>query len=196
MMIIAIAGGIGAGKSVVSRMLRAMGYDVYDTDTAARRIMDSSAEIKRFLQEKITPAAVDDKGVIDRAAVAAVVFADAERLALLNAAVHSAVRADMHACADACADVMFVETAIAVGSGIADEVDAIWEVVAPEDLRVKRICARGAGMTAAQALARIDAQRAEQAALAERRTAVLVNDNATPLFPQLEAALLTCMKNL
>lgn len=189
MRIIVIAGGIGAGKSVVSRMLRAMGYAVYDTDAAARHIMDSSAEIKSFLKERITPDAVDGNGVIDRAAVAAVVFADAERLALLNAAVHSAVRADIRACAQRCDDVMFVETAIAVSSGIADEADALWEVAAPEHLRLERICARGTGMTPDQAMARVDAQRAEQDALAKRRTAVLVNDNATPLLPQLEAAL-------
>ena len=191
MNIIALAGGIGAGKSMVSRMLRAMGYEVYDTDSAARRIMDSSSEIKQFLQEKISPDAVSDAGVINREAVAAVVFSDAERLAMLNEVVHSAVRADMRAWANTCGDVMFVESAIAVGSGIADEVDAIWEVSSPEDLRIKRICMRGSGMTPAQALARIDAQRAELSAVGKLRTVELINDNATPLLPQLEAALRT-----
>ena len=189
MKIIALAGGIGAGKSVVSHILRIMGYDVYDTDSAARRIMDSSTEIKRFLREKIAPDAVDGDGVINRAVVAAVVFADTERLALLNAAVHSAVKADMRECASACGDVLFVESAVPVVGGIADEADAVWEVTAPEDLRVARICTRSSGMTAAQARARIAAQRAEHVGLAAYNPLILLNDGNAPLLPQVEAAI-------
>lgn len=51
-MIVAITGGIGAGKSVVSHMLRAMGMPVYDCDAAARRLMDESCEIKGVLPVK------------------------------------------------------------------------------------------------------------------------------------------------
>ena len=39
--LIAIAGGIGSGKSVVSSMLRAMGYEVYDCDSRAKALMDA-----------------------------------------------------------------------------------------------------------------------------------------------------------
>ena len=42
---IGITGGIGSGKSVVSRLLRIMGYSVYDTDSEAKRLMESSLEV-------------------------------------------------------------------------------------------------------------------------------------------------------
>ena len=47
--LIAITGGIGSGKSVVSRILKVMGYAVYDTDTQARRLMNQSADVKARL---------------------------------------------------------------------------------------------------------------------------------------------------
>ena len=56
---ILICGGIGSGKSVVSRILRANGFEVYDSDLEARRLMDSSDEIKRRLCIEIT---VDEIG--------------------------------------------------------------------------------------------------------------------------------------
>ena len=62
----AITGGIGAGKSVVSKILRTMGYQVFDCDIEAKRLMDSSAEIKLKLKTEISAAAVDDEGNIGR----------------------------------------------------------------------------------------------------------------------------------
>ena len=58
--LIAIAGGIGSGKSVVSSMLRAMGYEVYDCDSRAKALMDADDAIKRDIsrfvsEEAITP---------------------------------------------------------------------------------------------------------------------------------------------
>ena len=48
---IGITGGIGSGKSVVSRLLRIMGYSVYDTDSEAKRLMESSLEVVQKLSE-------------------------------------------------------------------------------------------------------------------------------------------------
>ena len=48
---VAITGGIGSGKSVVSRLLRVEGYPVYDCDSQAKRIMDNDAEIQRQLHK-------------------------------------------------------------------------------------------------------------------------------------------------
>ena len=48
-MLIGICGGIGSGKSVVSRLLRNLGYNVIDCDLEARVLMNSSEDIKRFV---------------------------------------------------------------------------------------------------------------------------------------------------
>lgn len=67
--LIAITGGIGSGKSVVSKILTAMGYPVYDCDSRARVIMDSDDDIKQAIADGIDPACIKD-GEIDRQALA------------------------------------------------------------------------------------------------------------------------------
>ena len=77
--LVAITGGIGAGKSIVSRVLRAKGYQVYDCDSRARAIMDSDPEIKTRLRAEIHPKALSPDGTIDRRLIASVVFTDPDR---------------------------------------------------------------------------------------------------------------------
>ena len=88
----AITGGIGAGKSIVSRALKVLGYEVFDCDYEAKIIMDSDEDIKRRLRLEISPNAVLSDGVIDRKHISAVVFSNPDKLAALNAIVHEAVR--------------------------------------------------------------------------------------------------------
>lgn len=59
----AITGGIGAGKSVVSSVLRAMGYQVYDCDSRAKAIMDSDAALRLRIAENLD-APEDRKSVV------------------------------------------------------------------------------------------------------------------------------------
>ncbi len=96
MPLIAITGGIGSGKSVVSRILLALGYPVYDCDSRAKTLMDADSTIKRRLIEEIGEATVVD-GIIDRPALSRMVYADAIMLERPNAIVHAAVRADLAA---------------------------------------------------------------------------------------------------
>ena len=64
MSLTAITGGIGAGKSVVSAMLTAMGYEVFDCDSEAKKIMDSDTTIKSRLKTEIHAETVRDDGSI------------------------------------------------------------------------------------------------------------------------------------
>lgn len=187
--IVAITGGIGAGKSVVSRVLRALGYPVYDCDSRAKALMDCDAAIKARLAGEIAREVICDDA-IDRAALARIVFADSFKLAKLNAIVHEAVRLDI---ADwvsrQSAHRVFVETAILYQSGLNRMVDAEWRVTAPEELRIERVMARN-GLSADAVRARIESQRFEPAP-DEPRPALheLLNDGITPLLPQIEGLL-------
>ena len=91
-MVVLITGGIGSGKSVVSSILRANGYEVYDCDSEARRLMDSDAGMRCRLRNELCDDAVDDNGMIDRRKIASVVFSNPEKLAILNSIVHGAVK--------------------------------------------------------------------------------------------------------
>ena len=71
---------------------------------------------------------------------------------------------------------------------MAGEVDAVWEVAAPEALRVARVCGRN-GLSPAQVQARIDAQRAEMEAIGALMRSIVVNDGEQPMLPQVELLL-------
>lgn len=187
--LIAITGGIGAGKSVVSRMLRVMGYEVYDCDSRARRLMDNSDEIKRRLRDEISPLAVTAVGMIDRRRLSSVVFADPVKLERLNSIVHHAVIEDLKLwrCAHNSCGIIFVETAILYQSGLDSTVDEVWDVTAPDELRIRRVMNRN-NCSRSEVSVRISSQSYIPAAPHPAVSAIL-NDDITALLPQIEALL-------
>lgn len=188
MQVVGITGGIGSGKSVVSRFLRAMGYAVYDSDAEAKRIMDGDETLKKQLSE-IFGADIYAGGRLDRRALAGKVFSDVSALERLNAAVHPAVRVDFRRWAEAHGDatIVFMESAILTESGFTDMVDAVWLVEAPEEIRVARIVRRDS-CSAQEARQRIRAQWSDEAK--ERYASVVLhNDGKKPLIPQILGAL-------
>lgn len=184
-MLIALTGGIGAGKSVVARLLRTMGYAVFDCDIEARMLMDGDDDIKARIGAEIAAEAIDGQGAIDRARLSEIVFADAEKLARLNAIVHGAVKERLaHWCERQNKRPVFVESAILYQSGLNRMVDAEWRVEAPAEIRVARVMARN-GISREQVIARIEAQRytpADGEPMPETR--IIENDGTTPLLPQ------------
>ena len=72
--LIGITGGIGAGKSVVSRMLRLKGYPVYDCDSRAKVLMEESAYILTSLKSRLGEECVLESGELNRAQIAERVF--------------------------------------------------------------------------------------------------------------------------
>lgn len=157
--LIAITGGIGSGKSVVSAILRIMGYNVYDCDSQAKRLMDTDRHIIASIATQISAEAIRPDGSIDRPVLAEIVFNDAEALARLNGIVHEAVRQHLSAWHRQPSDsgIKFVETAILYQSGLDKIVDEVWEVTAPEELRIDRVMQRN-GLTHAEVLSRITSQ--------------------------------------
>ena len=181
--IVIISGGIGSGKSVVSSILRTMGYEVYDCDSRAKQIMDSDAEIKRVISQEICNDAVVD-GVINRQRLAEVVFADNQLLELLNNAVHSAVRADILSWAEG-RELAFVETAIMYQSGLDRMASQVWEVLAPKELRIERVIKRN-GLSRDAVEQRIAIQDAYSPEHRHPSVKEVVNDDCMALLPQVE----------
>lgn len=196
--LIAVTGGIGSGKSVVSRILRVMGYEVYDCDSRAKRLMDESNRIKRRIAEEVCAEAivVDASGdmIIDRKRLADAVFSDADKLRQLNGIVHGAVKEDIatwHATASKRQQILFVETAILYTAGMDKMVDGVWMVEAPMHIRLKRAMSRDNASRDAVA-ARIEKQHGEELlaqSASHRSTSIIINDGMLPLLPQVEALL-------
>lgn len=184
-MLIAISGGIGSGKSVVSRMLESMGYHVYDCDSRARRLIDGSQEIKTAICMSLGDECVDADGKLDRKAVSDIVFSDRDKLEMLNKITHAAVRDDIrHWHSEAHDAMLFVETAILYQSEIDRMVEAVIEVEAPIDIRINRIMNRN-GFKYHEAMNRINSQKHNVKNL-HPRIYKLVNDDRHALLPQLQ----------
>lgn len=183
--LIAITGGIGSGKSVVSQILRKLGYQVYDSDTEARQLMDDSVAIKKEISNKINPSVINEDGSINRKALSNIVFNDSQKLGTLNHIVHSAVRNDLQLYVKRCNNtIVFVETAILYQSEIDRMVDEVWDITAPDDIRINRVINRNS-LTAEEVKKRIKSQEFTPEKLHEQ-TKVIINDDKTAILPQIE----------
>ena len=191
--VIGITGGIGAGKSVVSRILRLKGYPVYDCDSEARSLMESSEEILAALQGRFGEECILECGALNRGYIASKVFNDAEELTWLNALVHGAVREDVRdwveAYASAGKEKLFVESAILYTSGLDKMCDRIWLVTAPEELRLERAMKRG-GASKEDLRRRIESQRMEFDSLPAGKVSKIENSCAS-LLDRVEELLAT-----
>lgn len=164
-MLIGICGGIGSGKSVVSRILREEGYMVYDCDSRARNMMNEDAVIKSRIRDEISADVTDGIVAPDRKRLAEIVFADENLRLKLNEIVHGAVLKDIGREYRAFAgDRFFVESALLAESGIAEICDDIWMIEADVDVRVNAVMKRDR-CTAHHALSRIRSQKAETEAM-------------------------------
>ncbi len=186
---IAITGSIGSGKSVVQNIVKAMGFPVYDCDREARNIMDNDKAIIRTIAEEISATAVKE-GRIDRKALSAIVFSDKDRLARLNALVHRAVIDDYRTWSRD-RKISFVESAILFSSKLYQDINEIWEVKAPESLRIVRVSWRNPELSRSDIVRRIEAQKIETEAIEQSDIVrhIIVNDDSQAILPQIEALL-------
>lgn len=190
MSVIAISGGIGSGKSVVSRILTAMGYPVYDCDSEAKRIMNNSPSIKSFIKSNISDKAILADQSIDRIHLADVVFKNQVKLEMLNSVVHEAVKTDVAQWVKS-KSVSFVETAILYQSGLDKLVNQVWEIVAPDEIRINRVMKRNR-FSAEQVKDRIKSQDGFVIPEKHPETLLINNDGLEPVLP----VILSLLKNL
>lgn len=181
MKLIAITGGIGSGKSVVSHLLRVMGYPVYDCDSEAKRLMVTSAELIGGIKSLLGDEAYSRDGSLNKDYMSSRIFADKSLVEAMNALVHPAVLKDIERWASATgSELNFVETALLRESNMATILDDVWVVTAPRELRISRVAVRS-HLTREQVCARIDKQTDDVMELSDK---VIVNDGATPLLPR------------
>lgn len=194
-MLIGITGGIGAGKSVVSRILRLKGYQVYDCDSRAKHLMEESELILDALEGRFGRECLTDERKLNREVIAGRVFSCDSDREWLNALVHAEVRKDLNAwyeaqAANSVTGLHFVESAIMQSSGLSKLCDKIILVEAPQGLRVSRAMQRG-GISEENLLKRIESQRHEFELLPHENVIHLENDESSSLLCELEEILNT-----
>lgn len=170
---VGICGGIGGGKSTVCALLAEKGVPVYDSDSRAKALMNTSPEIVDAVKAAFGGQSYRD-GTLDRAYLAAKVFGDEAALARLDAIVHPAVRRDFEEwAAEQQADYVVLESAILFESGFDACVDASVAVLAPHPLRLERAMQRD-GAVRERILERMAAQMSDDE-LAGRADLSIVN---------------------
>lgn len=178
--LIAVCGGIGAGKSTVTRLLRIMGYPVYDCDSQAKRLMEESKPVKQQLIDLFGPTAYDGNH-LNRQLIASQVFNDKSLLNKLNSIVHPAVKSDIiHWAHNNQEDeLLFVETAILKESNLEQLFDNIIYVTAPIDIRIRRVMKRS-NLTHSQVMERIN----NQDSTIPQNAAIIINDDTNSIIAQ------------
>lgn len=176
MILVGLTGGIGSGKTTVSTLLAERGAVVVDADQVVRDVQQPGSPVLDRLAERFGPEVIAADGSLDRAALAAVAFADAESVAALNAIVHPAVGAEINrrVLAERATDRVVVMDIPLLTENPREGLQAIVVVDLPEDLQVRRLV-EGRGFAEDDARARIARQATREQRLA---TATHILDNS------------------
>jgi dephospho-CoA kinase len=176
---VGLTGGVAAGKSTVSEILRQLGAVIIDADALAREVIEPGTPGLAAVVGEFGPEILTDDGHLDRARLGALVFADPERRAALEAIVHPLVRAravELEQAAPPGAIVVH-DIPLLVETGQAGDFDAVVVVDVPEELQVAR-AVRERGWSEDEARARVVAQGSRSDRLA---VATYVVDNTGTL---------------
>ncbi|MGW3394535.1 dephospho-CoA kinase [Streptomyces hydrogenans] len=179
MLKVGLTGGIGAGKSEVSRLLVSYGAVLIDADRIAREVVEPGTPGLAAVVAAFGDGVLTGDGTLDRPKLGSIVFADPERLATLNAIVHPLVGARSAELESAAGpgDVVIHDVPLLTENGLASLYDLVVVVDASPETQLDRLV-RLRGMAVAEAKARMAAQatRADRLEIAD-----LVIDNDGPL---------------
>jgi dephospho-CoA kinase len=168
--VIALTGGVAAGKSAVARRFEALGVHVYDADVAAREVVDLGTDGLAAVVDAFGSGVLDGSGRLDRPAMRQRVFADPAARRTLEAIIHPRVRQWLHdrVVADTGAYCLLAIPLLAENIGHYRWVDRVLLVDAPESVQLARLVVRdGIDETLARRMLAHQASRAERLALAD-----------------------------
>ena len=159
---IGITGPTGAGKTTALNALRTLGAEVVDADAVYHRLLAESGELKKTLVEAFGEKILDEVGKIDRRRLSSAVYP--HRLEELNALTHPIIVAEIGRMAGeaegAGRPAPAIDAIALVESGLARRCDVVVAVLAPQELRLRRVMARD-GVDEGYARRRILAQKGE-----------------------------------
>lgn len=183
MITIGVTGGIGSGKSVVCDIFRLQGIPVYDADSEAKELNDTSPVIRAQIIRHFGDELYRD-GRLDRKAFASLIFRDEHKLALANAIIHPELenhflewrgRQQHH-------PMVVIDAALLIEAGFNKWVDKVVTVYAPKEVRLQRTIARDR-LSADQVEARMSRQLPEEEKI-KQSDFIIYNDNRHSLIQQ------------
>jgi dephospho-CoA kinase len=141
--IIGITGGIGSGKSTVSKFIEELGFPVYDSDFWAKELVNVDENLKSRIIELLGEESYNENGKYNRKFVAEKVFEHQELLLKLNQIIHPAVKIHFENWVNAQnAEFVFKETALLFELKLNESCYQSILVTADENIRIKRVMDR------------------------------------------------------
>lgn len=141
--IIGVTGGIGSGKSKVSKFIEELGYPVYDSDFWAKELVNVDEDLKKRIIGLLSEKSYDENGKYNRKFVAEKVFENEELLLKLNQIIHPAVKIHFENWVNAQqSEFVFKETALLFELKLNESCYKSILVTAEENIRIKRVMDR------------------------------------------------------
>ncbi len=189
---IGLTGGIGSGKSTIAAIIEAFGYPVFYSDIESKKIINNPAvlqELCGIFGEKIL-----SNGLLDKVALAQIVFNDSEKLKILNSILHPKVRAAFdHWRLRQTTEFVFNEAAILFETGAHLQFDKMVLVVADTSVRTNRIKLRD-NVSEADIVARMDKQWPDEKKIV--LADYIIENNGSILTPRIKSLLNNIAKDL
>ncbi|CAL1517312.1 dephospho-CoA kinase [Chitinophaga sp. MM2321] len=186
MLKIGITGGIGSGKTTVSKVFELLGIPVYYADDRAKDILVRDAALAAEVKKHFGAEVYDSQGTLNRKYLGNIVFNDKDKLALLNSLVHPATIRDSDAWASQqTTPYVLKEAALLFETESFHHLDKVIGVYAPQPLRVHRVMKRD-NISRNDVLARIYKQIDEKIKM-RLCDYVIQNDEQEMVIPQVLA---------
>ena len=186
---VGLTGGIGSGKSLISKIIRSFGFPVYDSDVEAKKLMENDFWVKKQLLENFgNEVFINEK--LNTNFLAQKVFSDKNSLEKINKIVHSAVFEHFSEWAENQLEnpkekrkIVFMESAIIFENSLEKYFDKIISVISPQEVRIQRIMQRS-DMQRDEIEKRIYNQLPNEI-LTEKSDFVIINNEKEALLPQI-----------
>jgi len=163
MKVIGLTGGIGSGKSTVSRFLTELGAVIVDADKVGHEALKPGTELWREVVAAFGRQTLTPDGDIDREKLGEIAFSNPDSLVRLNRIMHprlyEVVKAQIEECRRQGTGVVVLEAPLLIEAGWTSLVDKIWVTVASEATVLRRLQER-TGLSEPESLARIRSQLA------------------------------------
>ncbi len=183
MLKVGITGGIGSGKTTVCKILELWGIPVFYSDARAKDLMQTDLKLIEDIKASFGESVYFENGQPDRKRLASIVFNDEHKLKKLNSLIHPAVFRDFDQWAlQQKAPYVVKEAAILFESGSYKDCDFVIAVIAPSDIRIKRVMDRDK-VTETEVRKRMANQLSDEEKK-ERSDFIVFNDESHLLIPQ------------
>ena len=194
MLKIGLTGGIGSGKTTVAQIFEVLGVPVYYADDAAKRLMNEDGNLKQQIIQHFGEESYSN-GILNKQYLAATVFSNPEKTAIINSIIHPATIADAEKWMGKQNTPYAIKEAALIFEADADKkLDLVIGVYANETLRIKRVMERNNISEEAVRL-RMQNQMDEQTKMS-LCDVVILNDEEDLLIPQVIAFHENLLKNM